>query len=252
MPFIDIIKNAIFEEEPHSNMPAKTGSDGVHVGQATNAPASLASSAPSNAAFNATSNSGSNRAVGSSGATSTARASASAPDTSSGSTSGASNDNQFYVRLAKQTDPSAVPELAKIESFAAPLAGIIPDKSMRYKAALATAQSQGGLTREAVLRAFDSLMVMLNSSSMTFKRQSEEIGKTEVDGKLAQIDQMSAVIADKEKEIANLKEQMKAAQAQAEAAGAKLQRAKANFQAAFERRKAEIEQQRQEFENILQ
>lgn len=215
MPFMDLIKNAIFEEEPKPRTPAR--------------PAPAAASPPAAAG----------------------RTPASAPSFASMPLA-VSSDNQFYARLAKQTDPSVVPELAKIEAFAAPLATVIQDKSLRYKAALATAQSQAGLTREAILRAFDSLLSVLNSSSTTFNKQSDDVGRTEVDGKLAQLNQMNATIADKEKEIADLKEQMKSMQTQAEVSRSKLQKAKADFAAAFERRKAEIQQQRQEFENILQ
>lgn len=53
-------------------------------------------------------------------------------------------DNQFYARLLKQTDLSAVPELAKIEQYTAPLASVITDKSLRYKAVLATASHKAG------------------------------------------------------------------------------------------------------------
>src|SRR5260370_5911988 len=61
-------------------------------------------------------------------------------------------DNQFYTRLAKQTDLFAVPELAKIEAFAAPLSSVITDNALRYKAALATARSHRGLTNDANLK----------------------------------------------------------------------------------------------------
>src|SRR5260370_21033781 len=105
MPFMDLIKKAIFEEEPQ-------------------APQQPARPAPSPAA-------------------------ARPLDPAPSYVPTATRDNQFYTRLAKQTDLSAVPELAKIESFAAPLASVITDKALRCKAALATAQSQGGLTKDA-------------------------------------------------------------------------------------------------------
>src|SRR5579883_126277 len=216
MPFLDLIKNAIFEEEPQAAAAAR--------------PTPTASAPPASGG----------------------RASVSSASPSAATMASVSSDNQFYARLAKQTDFSAVPELAKIEAFAAPLASVIQEKSLRYKAALATAQSQAGLTRDAVLKSFDALVSILNSSSSTFSRQSDDVGRTEIDGKLAQISQMNSTIADKEKEIADLKEQMKAMQTQVEVSRTKLQKAKADFAAAYERRKAEIQQQRQDFENILQ
>jgi hypothetical protein len=215
MTFIDLIKNAIFEEEPQ--------------------PKQVATSAPQ----------GAPRAV----------APASSPvvfTPPASSASPAASDNQFYARLVKQTEFSAVPELAKIEAFAAPLASIIPDKSLRYKAALATAQSQAGLTREAILNGFDSLLTVLNSSAGSFNKQSDEVGKSEVEGKTAQINQLSGAIQQKQKEIADLQQQVKSMQSEVDVSRSKLQQAKANFGAAFERRKAEIQQQRKEFENILQ
>src|SRR6202140_4163557 len=106
MPFMDLIKKAIFEEEPlAAQQPGKP---------AATAAAPVRPSDPAPAAY----------------------------------VPMGTRDNQFYTRLAKQTDLSAVPELAKIEAFAAPLASVIPDKALRYKAALATAQSQGGLTKD--------------------------------------------------------------------------------------------------------
>src|SRR5207302_3140284 len=160
-------------------------------------------------------------------------------------------DNQFYTRLAKQTDLSAVPELAKIEAFAAPLTSVITDKALRYKAALATAQSQGGLTKDAILKGFDALLNVLNTSANTFNKQTEDVSRTEVDAKIAQVSDINEAIQQKQKEIASLQQQMKSLQSQTEISRAKLQEAKGNFAAALERRRAEIQQQRKEFETIL-
>jgi hypothetical protein len=209
MPFMDLIKKAIFEEEPQSHQQA-----------AKPAPAPLA-----------------------------ARTSQTAPAPAYVPMTG--RDNQFYARLAKQTELAAVTELAKIEQYAAPLATVIPDKSLRYKAALATAQAQGGLTKDAILRGFDSLLNLLDSSASTFSRQTDEVGKTEVDAKLGQINEMNDTIQQKQKEIADLQQQMKSMQSQAEVSRSKLQEAKSNFASALDRRRAEIQQQRKEFETIL-
>jgi chromosome segregation ATPase len=208
MPFMDLIKKAIFEEEPQAQQPAK--------------PAPMPSAGR---------------------VSQTAPAPAYVPMTG--------RDNQFYARLAKQTDLAAVPELAKIEQYAAPLATVIPDKSLRYKAALATAQAQGGLTKEAILRGFDSLLSLLDSSASTFNRQTDEVGKSEIEAKLGQINDMNDTIQQKQKEIADLQQQMKSMQSQAEVSRSKLQEAKGNFRAALDRRRAEIQQQRKEFETIL-
>lgn len=210
MPFLDLIKNAIFEEVPQAaQQPAKPAA---------------ASSAPG------------------------ARPTDPAP---AAYVPMGTRDNQFYARLAKQTDLSAVPELAKIEAFAAPLASVITDKALRYKAALATAQSQGGLTKDAILRGFDALLTVLNSSATTFNKQTDEVSRTEVDAKIAQIGDINASIQQKQKEISDLQQQVKSMQSQTEVSRAKLQEAKNNFAAALERRRSEIQQQRKEFETIL-
>lgn len=207
MPFMDLIKRAIFEEEAQAPQPAHS------------APAPSTGRSPQPAAT-------------------------SAPMTG--------RDNQFYARLAKQTDLSAAPELAKIEQYAAPLASVLTDKSLRYKAALATAQSQGGLTKEAILKGFDNLLSLLNSSATTFNKQSDEVARTEVDVRIAQIKDINDSIQQKQKEIAELQQQAKSMQSQVEISRAKLQEAKANFAAALERRRVEIQQQRKEFETILE
>src|SRR2546426_4778162 len=150
MPFMDLIKKAIFEEEPLAQKPAKP-----------------------------TPNSGAVRPL-----------EPAAPAYSPMGT----RDNQFYTRLAKQTDLSAVPELAKIEAFAAPLTSVITDKALRYKAALATAQSQGGLTKDAILKGFDALLNVLNSSAATFNKQTDEVSRTEVDARIAKISDVSEAI----------------------------------------------------------
>jgi chromosome segregation ATPase len=209
MPFMDLIKKAIFEEEPVTQQPAKP------------APSSATAPQPLD--------------------------SAAAPAYVPMGT----RDNQFYTRLAKQTDLSAVPELAKIEAFAAPLTSVITDKALRYKAALATAQSQGSLTKDAILKGFDSLLNVLNSSASTFTKQTDDVSRTEVDAKLAQITEVNDAIQQKQKEISNLQQQVKSLQSQAEVSRTKLQEAKTNFAAALERRRAEIQQQRKEFETIL-
>jgi hypothetical protein len=209
MPFMDLIKKAIFEEEPPAApQPGKPSAS-------TAAAARPMDPAPSTYVPMGT------------------------------------RDNQFYTRLAKQTDLSAVPELAKIEGFAAPLTTVITDKSLRYKAALATAQSQGGLTKDAILKGFDSLLTVLNSSAATFNKQTDEVSRTEVDAKIAQIGDINESIQQKQKEIADLQQQVKSMQSQTEVSRAKLQEAKNNFAAALERRRAEIQQQRKEFETIL-
>jgi chromosome segregation ATPase len=207
MPFMDLIKKVIFEQEPQSQQAAKP------------APAMVPRASP------------------------TAPTPANVPMTG--------RDNQFYGRLAKQTELAAVPELAKIEQFAAPLATVIPDKSLRYKAALATAQAQGGLTKDAILRGFDSLLNLLDSSASTFNRQTDEMSKSEVDAKLGQINAMNDTIQQKQKEIADLQQQMKSMQSQTEVSRSKLQEAKSNFASAVDRRRTEIQQQRTEFETIL-
>jgi hypothetical protein len=208
MPFMDLIKKAIFEEEPQAQQQPSKPSTG---------PASPRTVEPA----------------------------------SSGYVPMSTRDNQFYTRLAKQTDLNAVPELAKIEAFAAPLASVITDKGLRYKAALATAQSQGGLTKDAILKGFDALLNVLNSSASSFNKQSDEVSKTEVDAKIAQISDINESIQQKQKEITDLQQQAKSMQSQAEVSRAKLQEAKGNFAAALERRRAEIQQQRKEFETIL-
>lgn len=207
MPFMDLIKKAIFEEEPQAPQPEKAAPNRAASRSAEPAPVYAPTSA---------------------------------------------RDNQFYARLVKQTDLSAVPELAKIEGFAAPLESVITDKSLRYKAALATAQSQGGLTKAAILKGFDALLNVLNASAASFNKQTDEVSRTEVDAKIAQISEINDGIQQKQKEIADLQQQAKSMQAQAEVSRTKLQEAKSNFAAALERRKAEIQQQRKEFETMLE
>jgi hypothetical protein len=209
MPFMDLIKKAIFEEEPVTQQPAKPAPSSAMAPQPVDSAA-----APAHVPMG-------------------------------------TRDNQFYTRLAKQTDFTAVPELARIEAFAAPLTSVITDKALRYKAALATAQSQGGLTKDAILKGFDSLLNVLNSSASTFTKQTGDVSRTEVDAKLAQIAEVNDAIQQKQKEISNLQEQVKSLQSQAEVSRSKLQEAKTNFAAALERRRAEIQQQRKEFETIL-
>lgn len=207
MPFMDLIKKAIFEEEPQSQQADKGAPRRPAPRQTEPAPVYLPTG---------------------------------------------TRDNQFYARLVKQTDLSVVPELAKIEGFAAPLASVITDKSLRYKAALATAQSQGGLTKAAILKGFDALLNVLSESAASFNKQTEEVSRTELDAKTAQISEISDTIQQKQKEIADLQQQAKSLQAQVEISRAKLQEAKSNFAAALERRKSEIQQQRKEFETILE
>ena len=207
MPFMDLIKKAIFEEEPQAGQPP-------------------AKPAPSPAAPRPL-------------------------DPAPAYVPAGTRDNQFYMRLAKQTELSAVPELAKIEAFAAPLAAVITDKALRYKAALATAQSQGGLTKEAILKGFDALLSVLNSSASTFNKQTDDVSRTEVDAKIAKIGDLHEAIQQKQKEITDLERQVKSMQTETEASRAKLQEAKSSFAAALERRRAEIQQQRKEFETIL-
>src|SRR5713101_3493384 len=111
MPFMDLIKKAIFEEAPQAApQPGKPAPSHVASRPLDPAPATYAPTG--------------------------------------------TRDNQFYTRLAKQTDLSADPELAKIEAFAAPLSACITEKALRCEAALATARSQRGVTKDAILMGF--------------------------------------------------------------------------------------------------
>lgn len=210
MPFMDLIKKVIFEDEPVTQQAPKPTPNPANPGAARPVESVTPAYVPMG-----------------------------------------TRDNQFYTRLAKQTEFAAVPELAKIEGFAAPLTSVITDKALRYKAALATAQSQGGLTKDAVLKGFDTLLNVLSSSANTFNKQTDEVSRTEVDAKIAQMNDINEAIQQKQKEIADLQQQVKSMQSQAEVSRAKLQEAKSNFAAALERRRAEIQQQRKEFETIL-
>src|SRR5229473_2882595 len=187
MPFMDLIKKAIFEEQPQTaqSQPARP------------APSPTTAARPL--------------------------------DPAPAYVPMGTRDNQFYTRLAKQTDLSAVPELAKIEAFAAPLSSVITDKALRYKAALATAQSQGGLTKDAILKGFVALLNVLNSSATKFNKQTDEVSRTEVDAKIAQIGDINEAIQQKQKEIAGLQQQVKSMQSQTEVSRSKLQEAKNNF-----------------------
>ncbi len=165
MPFMDLIKKAIFEEEPQT---AK------QPGKPAGGPAAARPMDP-----------------------------APSPYVPMGT-----RDNQFYARLAKQTDLSAVPD-------------------------------------------FDSLLTVLNSSATMFNKQTDDVSRTEIDAKIAQISDINESIQQKQKEIADLQQQVKSMQSQTEVSRAKLQEAKNNFAAALERRRAEIQQQRKEIETIL-
>jgi len=226
MSFKDLIKNAIFEEEPQQAHPAQPAASGARPSRP------IAAAMPTATASMPVS------------------AGSTTPLRSGGADSG--RDNEFYGRLLKQTDFSAVPDLSKIETYAAPLADVIPDKSLRYKAAMATAKSQSGLTKAAIMKGFDSLMATLESASASFSQQTDEISKNEIDGKAGQIADLNASIAEKQKEIADMQQQARAMQTQADTSRARLQQARATFQSAYERRKSEIDQQRKEFETLLQ
>ncbi len=226
MSFKDLIRNAIFEEEPQQAHPAQPSGPAARPSRPIAAAMTTAPAMPV-----------------SSGSTTPLR-------DMGGSDVG--RDNEFYGRLLKQTDFSAVPDLAKIETYAAPLADVIPDKSMRYKAAMATAKSQSGLTKAAIMKGFDDLTATLESASTSFSRQTDEISKNEIDGKGGQIADLNASIEQKQKEIADMQQQVRAMQTQADTSRARLQQARTTFQSAYQRRKSEIEQQRREFETLLQ
>src|SRR6266446_5057887 len=109
MPFMDLIKKAIFEEQPQTaqSQPARP------------APSPTTAARPL--------------------------------DPAPAYVPMGTRDNQFYTRLAKQTDLSAVPELAKIEAFAAPLSSVTTAHPLKHRRSPATAESQGGWTDVASL-----------------------------------------------------------------------------------------------------
>jgi len=116
---------------------------------------------------------------------------------------------------------------------------------------LATAQSQGGLTKDAILKGFDALLNVLNSSATTFNKQTDE----RVANRKSR-PRLPKSATSMRPSSRNRKNYRPAATGEVHAVAdevsrAKLQEAKNNFAAALERRRAEIQQQRKEFETIL-
>jgi hypothetical protein len=158
----------------------------------------------------------------------------------------------LYKILAEKTDISAIPALAQLEAFAKPLESIIPDKSQRYKAALAQASAQKGFDAAHLSGAFDSLLAILSNEETTFSSQLAEQSRTQVEAKTTQAKNLDDAITNKQAEIANLEQQKQNLITQVDLAKAKIAQTQANFTAALSIRRSEITKQKDELTQILQ
>lgn len=125
-----------------------------------------------------------------------------------------------------------------LNKFLGPLAAIsdtVMPPAIKVKSAMALAGVS--LTPQAVLMEFDNLEVELRGMENTFKSQSEEFSKSEIDDKQKQLVETTQTVARLQMEIAQ--------------ATQRLQQNTVEFNAAMQRRRMELGNQKSQYETYL-
>jgi len=158
-------------------------------------------------------------------------------------TSIAVND-EIYQRIKSKTDFDQTPAGQTLAQFIAPLAGIITDEAQRFKAALAQAGTQSGLTGDKILSVLDGLKIALQNEIQEFNDAARSQTEQEVSGGIAEVAQLDA-------QIAELQQKRQQRQAAVTAAQTKIASGSQQFSLAATRRGQELDQQKQKFQQML-
>jgi len=152
-----------------------------------------------------------------------------------------------YQTLLSKTDFEGTPAAATIHKFLDPLKAI-PDTVMpanvKFKTAVLQASAQAGLTGDAILATFDTLMERLSQEKDAFGGKSQQFAAREIAGRQDQIQKISEQITQLQQELARLSNELVDAQGKAT-------HAQSQFEAAAQRRDSELEQQKALYASLL-
>jgi len=113
---------------------------------------------------------------------------------------------EFYQKLLDKTNFDASEIAVTIQRFVVPLQGLITDRQMLFKAAVATAKSQANVSEDAILAVFDSLKASLSQAEESFKTKAAAFEAKEITARtqrLTDIQNQLASLQTEQQQVAN-------------------------------------------------
>ena len=159
------------------------------------------------------------------------------------SASDASPDSA-YQKLLDHTDFTQTQVYQTLQKYLTPLADVIPDERVRFRAAVKQASAQTGFAPESVASTFDMLNSALADASTSFGTSVEHAIADGVTAKNNQADALTAQVASLQQQITQLKEDAYNKQVQIDAA-------KHRFDTALQTRQQELAQEAAKYANLL-
>jgi hypothetical protein len=154
-------------------------------------------------------------------------------------------------KLRDKTNFDATEVGALLRKFLVPLEGLGLDEKTKYKAALATANAQQGLTADKVLETFDTLLTTLHGEQGNFQRALDQFESKEIKDRQNRLKQVSDQIAQKKKELEDLTAQLSVVSGQLARAQQDEQQVQNDFSKAMQARATEISQQKERYSTLL-
>lgn len=158
--------------------------------------------------------------------------------------SATSSTDTAYQKLLDHTDFTQTPIYQTLQKYLAPLADVIPDERVRFKAAVKQASAQTGFAPESVASTFDQLNTALADASKSFGESAEHAIAEGVTAKNNQADTLTAQVQSLQQQITQLKEDAYNTQV-------KIDAAKHRFDTALQTRQQELAQEAAKYANLL-
>ena len=155
-----------------------------------------------------------------------------------------SRNNVAYAKLLEKTAFETTATGATFMKYLDPLKGLPIDEHAKYKAAVAQASAQEGLTVERILATFDGLQQALKDETQHFAETTETWSQQQVGDKKRQLSDLQAQIATLTAKFGDLNREIDAAQS-------KIESAKQQFQDAVNLRASELNEQKGKYTTLL-
>ena len=150
----------------------------------------------------------------------------------------------FYQTLLAKTDFDKSDIAGTIQKFIAPLQALITDRNMLFKAGVASAKAQAGVTEDAILAVFDSLKATLQQAADSFNTKAAAFEAHEVTARQNRLTEIQNQITALQAEQTQVSTELSDAQA-------KSARTQSGFNSALQRRAAEIDAQKAQYAAML-
>jgi hypothetical protein len=150
----------------------------------------------------------------------------------------------FYQKLLAKTDFDKSDIALTIQKFITPLQALITDRNMLFKAGVASAKAQAGVTEDAILNTFDTMKATLSQAAESFKTKAAAFEAKEITARQNRLAEINSQIATLQAELTQVSSDLSDAQA-------KDAHTQSGFNSALQRRAAELDTQKAQYAAML-